>query len=82
MCELKTKMIDITKISVPKGCDSKASADVLQQMADEIKSDGWPKGNDLGVKELGKDLYQVHASFSWFAAAKIAGIKTIPCNVY
>lgn len=82
MSNLDITNIDISKISVPVGKESKAPNDVLQEMADEIKADGWPKGKELGVKELGNEQYEVRASFSWFAAAQLAGVKSIPCNIY
>lgn len=82
MTELKTTIIDISKISVPEGKESDAFQHVLQEMADEIKSDGWKKGRELGVKDLGNGRYEVHASFSWFAAAQLADVKSIPCNIY
>ncbi len=80
--ELDTVIIDIANISVPAGLESKASNAVLQAMAADINTNGWPKNNSLGVKDVGNGQYQVHASFSWYAAAQIAGIKTIPCNIY
>lgn len=82
MTELKTTIIDISKISVPTGKESETPKNVLQKMADEIKADGWLEGKELGVKDLGNEQYEVHASFAWFAAAKLAGVNTIPCNIY
>ena len=51
-------------------------------MASEIKADGWPKGNELGVKDLGDGTYEVHASYSWFRAGLLAGLQEIPCVIY
>ncbi|OUV22850.1 MAG: hypothetical protein CBC55_02100 [Gammaproteobacteria bacterium TMED95] len=80
--EPETVIIDIANISVPAGLESQAPNTVLREMAAEINTNGWPKNNSLGVKDVGDGQYQVHASFSWYAAAKIAGIKTIPCSIY
>jgi len=83
MNDLKVTTISIEKIFAPQAKVTDAPKEVLQEMADEIKADGWPKGKELGVKHHEKvDKYEVHASFSWFEAGLMAGIKEIPCVIY
>lgn len=82
MSDLKITIIDINKIFIPQAKMGKSHQATILEMANEIKADGWPKGKELGVMEETNGVYQVHASFSWFEAGLISGIKTIPCVIY
>lgn len=74
--------IEINKIKLPKHVEGKEyPSDVLKQMSAEIVASGWPIGKELGVKAV-EGGFEVHASFGWFKAAELSGIKTIPCVIY
>jgi hypothetical protein len=55
-------IIAVEHISLPKNA-SNAPSDVLEEMSQEIMQDGWPKGKELGVKDL-DGAYEVQASYS------------------
>jgi hypothetical protein len=82
MSDMKITVINIDKIHAPQAKMPNTPQNVLDEMANEIKADGWPKGKELGVKELANGTYQVHASYSWFEAGLLSGIETIPCVIY
>jgi hypothetical protein len=77
---LKITIIQTSEIKLPSTA-SEAPESELNKMAGEIIKDGWPKGKELGVKEL-KEGYEVHASHSWYRAGLIAGLTEIPCVIY
>jgi hypothetical protein len=82
MSDLTVTFININKIFIPQEKVGKSHQATILEMANEIKADGWPKGKELGVKELPNGTYQVHASYSWFEAGLLSGIETIPCVIY
>lgn len=79
---IEITIIDREDISLPKNVlDKKYPTDVLNKMTEEIKLYGWPKGKELGIRQL-NDGYEVHASFAWYKAAELAEIPSIPCVIY
>lgn len=74
--------IKTSDISLPKAVQAKEYPEqVIDEMAQEIRRYGWPKGKELGVKQIG-NRYEVHASFAWFNAGLIASVENIPCVIY
>lgn len=74
-------MIGIEKICLPEKEQAKAyPVDVIDEMANEILTGGWPTGNELGVIAK-ENAYEVSASYSWFRAAVKSGITEIPCVI-
>jgi hypothetical protein len=69
--------IKAADIHLPDGVP-KAPGRIIQVMADDLATEGWPIGKELEVRRVSGGFVVV-SDYSLFSAAKLAGIVDIPC---